>query len=366
MKIVIISRIIYPLLSPRAFRATELAKEFARLGYDVTLYGVLGKYDYKTFSEATGVKVKHIKMHLGTADSDGKVRYTIFDKLAYHAFGRLLEYPDIEFCWKVPALLKKERNINLLITIAHPHPIHWGAALAKKLLKDKFPKFWISDCGDPYMGNTVHKKHPVYFHIIEDFWGRQTDKVTIPVEGAKSGYSSKIQHKIEVIPQGFDFENIKLADYSPNNVPHFAYAGTVYPGYRDPSTFLDYLISLNLDFVFTVYTKSSEFYKKYKDILGNKLVLKGYIPREQLLYELSKQDFLINFTNPSAIQTPSKLIDYYLSARPIINISTPFNENKTFHAFLKGDYTESQINPDISCYDIKNVAKKFLDLYYSR
>lgn len=361
MKIVIIGRIIFPLLSPRAFRATELANEFARLGHDVTLYAVLGKYDYTSFMEDTGVKVKNINMLLATSDSDDHVRYNLFDKIAYHAFGKILEYPDIEFCWKVPLILKKEKNIDLLITIAYPHPIHWGAAIAKKLFRTNFPKFWISDCGDPYMGNQVERKPLKYFKYVENFWGKMTDIVSIPVEGARSGYLANIQDKIRVIPQGFNLEGIKLAKYTKNEIPHFAYAGSIYIGQRDPSTFLKYLSCVNCDFVFTVFTNNHSYYSPFKELLGDKLNIRGYIPRDELIHELSKQDFLINLINPNTIQSPSKLIDYYLSARPILDVSTPFEEIGTFNAFMGCDYMEQHKKTDIYRYDIKNVVQQFIE-----
>ena len=46
MKIVIISGTMFPHISARSFRTTELAKGFAKMGHDVTLYTILGKYDY--------------------------------------------------------------------------------------------------------------------------------------------------------------------------------------------------------------------------------------------------------------------------------------------------------------------------------
>lgn len=361
MKVVIIGRIIFPLLSPRAFRATELAKEFARLGHDVSLYAVLGKYDYSSFMEETGVKVKNIKMLLATSDSDDNVRYNLFDKFSYHAFGKLLEYPDIEFCWKIPEILKKEQDTDLLITIAYPHPIHWGTAIAKKLLGKKFPKFWISDCGDPYMGNLVEHRPLKYFKYIENFWGKMTDIVTIPIEGGRRGYSSKIQDKIRVIPQGFNFDGIRLANYKKNDIPHFAYAGSIYVGQRDPSSFMNFLSELDYDFVFTVFTNNHAFYAPFKELLGDKLNVREYVPRNELIYELSKQDFLINLTNPNTIQSPSKLIDYYLSERPILNVSTPFTETETFKAFTASDYTDQLRKEDISRYDIKNVVQQFIE-----
>lgn len=361
MKIVIISRIITPRLSPRAFRATELAKQLARMGHKVILYAVLGDYDYSDFCKETGIDVKNIRMHLSTANSDGKFRYNLFDKVFYHLFHKAIEYPDIEFCWKVPTILKNEKDVDLLITIAYPHPIHWGAAIAKKYMKSEFPKLWISDCGDPYMGSSVNT-HPKYFRAIESFWGEMTDYITIPVEGARKGYSDEVQDKIRIIPQGFNFKDTPPDKYTQNPIPTFAYAGNIYPGQRDPSSFLEYLSSLQSNFEFVIFTNSPDYYRHYKTNLGDKLQLRDFIPREQLIRELSKMDFLINLTNPNVVQSPSKLIDYLLSQRPIVDISTPFAEINKIEQCLNGNLINDHKDCDISQYEIGRVADQFISL----
>lgn len=362
MKIVLISRIFYPLLSPRAFRTTELAKEFARRGHDVTVYAVLGNTDYTDFSRETGIKVKPIKMFLSTSNSDGNCRYNVVDKLLYHLFHYLLEFPDIEFCWKIPAILKTENDIDILVTVAYPHPIHWGAAISKVCNSRTFPKKWISDCGDPYMGDKVNR-HPFYFKYVEEFWSKRTDFITIPIEGARNSYPTSCNEKIRVIPQGFNFDEVKLCqNFKGNDIPHFAYAGTIYPGYRDPSNFLTYLSKLSLDFVFTVYTNNPIYFSEYKRILGDKLIINPYIPRLELIFELSRQDFLVNFANPNLSQSPSKLIDYYLSDRPIISLSNDFTERTVFEQFMRGDYSNAQQKVDVEQFNIANVVDSFLSL----
>lgn len=362
MKILIISKTIYPHITPRAFRATELAKELGLRGHEVILYSVLGSTCYEDFMTKYNVNVKPIKMKFSIVDSDGVQKVSFINRILIKIFGRVIEYPDIEFMWKVPQIIKKENNIDLLITIAYPHTIHWGAAIAKKRYVNIFPKKWISDCGDPYMGNGFIK-YPFYFKYIERFWTQETDYISIPIEEGRDGYLKEAQNKIRIIPQGFNFEGIKTCnDFKGNHIPHFSYAGAVYPKYRDPSNFLEYLCTLKEDFIFTIYTNSPGFYKQYKERLGNKIVIESYKPREILIYELSKQDFLINLKNKNTSQSPSKLIDYFLSKRPIISISSDFIEKEDFTNFMKGDYSSQMKNIEIEDYNIKNVASKFLDI----
>lgn len=368
MKIVVISQVVYPRQSPRSFRATELAKYFAKQGHEVVLYGSLGDYDYTTFSSSTGVQVKSLgRLRFSTLNSSSSVRNSFFDKAFKTLFGRLFEYPDIELAFKVKRVLQKERGVDLLVTVAIPYPIHWGAAWAKKTMGGDFAGTWISDCGDAYINNPVGPKKPFYFKYVEDFWGRQTDFVTYPIN-APDDFLPSAQEKLHVIPQGFDFSTVRIVDsFTESETIQFAYAGATYPGYRDPTKLLEYLSSRSdVSFRFIVYTKARTHFLKYQDALGDKLVLKDYIPREDLIYELSKMDFLINIKNDSAVQSPSKLIDYYLTKRPIIDISTAFNEKQILDEFLCRNYIHQHEKRDISCFDINRVGQQFLDLQKSK
>ena len=215
------------------------------------------------------------------------------------------------------------------------------------------------------MGDSINKRHPKYFRIIENFWGKQTDYISIPIEEGRSGYSRKVQNKIRIIPQGFDFDSIRIDTQFVKNIhPRFAYTGNIFPGYRDPTELLSFLCTLqDLKFEFIVYTRQHSFYEQFKEKLREKLVVKDYVSREQLIFELSQMDFLINLKNGSQIQAPSKLIDFYLSKRPIIDISTSFSEHDILTEFLNGNYIHQHKVPDIAQYDIKSVGKRFIELY---
>lgn len=362
--IVIISRAIYPMIAPRPMRATELAKQFARQGHKVTLYGVLGSYDYTSFEEENNISIKNLgPTSFATLDSDGARSQSFFSKVMTKLFKRTLEFPDIELALRTFLALKKESNFDLLITIAVPYPIHWGAAKYKSKFPEKMTnKIWVADCGDPYMGNPFYKR-PFYFKYIEKWFCKHVNYLSIPIIEAKNGYYTEFHEKIKVIPQGFSFAEVKTKE--PNNaILTFMYAGTFYKELRDPRPFLDYLSTKgNLPFLFIIRTQALDLIKPYKEKLGDKLQILDYVPREQLLNEMASVDFLINFENDSAIQSPSKLIDYALVGRPILSIkSNKELESKKIDQFLNKDYTNAYIIENIEQYDIKNVAQQFLNL----
>ena len=245
MKVDIIAQSIYPYNSPRSQRATELAKEFARLGHKVVLHGVLGDFDYSSFEKENNLKVKNIKeMAFAKLNSDGVNNSNVLLKICIRLFNYLLEFPNIEFIWKIPKVIKENKDTNLLITIGMPHPIHWGAAIAR-IKNDKYT--WIADCGDPYYMNKF-KSHPFYFKYIEKFFCKKADAILIPIEEARNAYFSEFHNKIKVVPQGFNFklEEIREKQKEINNpVVTFIYAGNFYEKNRNPTLFFKYLETLN-------------------------------------------------------------------------------------------------------------------------
>lgn len=364
MKIVVIAAKIYPTSTPRATRATELAKQLAKMGHEVALCAVLDNIDYSEFESRYNLKVIPLKTLFFLNRQKISFVRKAFNKVLYTLLHRLIEFPEIELKRSVKKLLLKQKDVDYLITIGRPYPIHWGATAAKKALKERFPKHWTSDCGDPYWGDPFNK-HPFYFKKLEEQWSAATDSIVVPIESAKKAYLPIAQPKISVIPQGFDFSDVKIKEGPTNNsCPTFAYSGYVYVGRRDPSSLLDYLSTIKQEFKIVIYTQQNGFYEKYLEKLKGKIELRTYVPRNQLIYELSCMDFLINLTNLSTVQSPSKLIDYYLTKRPIIDISTPFNEHDLINDALNGVFHQNQYSTvDIDQYNIVNVANKFMELY---
>lgn len=361
--IFLICKDIYPIQSPRSFRAGELVKEFVKRGYNVKVICSLNDNNFKLFKkEFSNIE----SVNLGQVNNflDWKIfnylsfAKRILNKYLYH----LLQYPNIVLLFKVKKYLKNNTDkIDLMITVAYPFPIHWGVAIAKKSNIKNFPDRWIADCGDPFMGNPIIKP-PFYFKFLEKLFCRMADKITIPVEIGRNAYYKEFHEKIEIIPQGFNFTTVEKSEYFKNDVATFLYAGVFYKGSRDPRPFLDYLAKLKSDFRFIIYTSENSLFKKHKELLGNKLVINSSIPRVELLKKMSKVDFLVNIENESENQTPSKLIDYSLSGRPILSVSMKNIDKKKFNDFLNGIYHDEFKVHDLERYNIVNVVNRFLEI----
>ena len=360
-KILLVSNGFYPEISPRSFRATELAKEFVRQGHHVAVYTKFRDFDYSDF-----LKEHPMDFHMWSPDRfpkppqwKGRVG-SLLSRGLTRMLSLLFEYPGIEDMFKVKRLLKKESGYDLMISFAVPFPVHWGVA-CRRSKRHPIANKWIADCGDPYMGcGTDNFKKPFYFKYIEKWFFRKTDIITIPVESAMNAYYPEFHQKIQIIPQGFAFDKLDIPELIKNEVyPTFAYAGGFIPGIRDPRAFLDYLATVKETFRFIVYTNSPHLIEPYQLKLGNKLELRNYVPRTTLLRNLAHMDFLVNFDNNTNLQMPSKLIDYALTKRPVLNITGNLDE-ETIEEFLNGNYVNQLKLNDVEKYNIKNIASKFL------
>ncbi len=360
MKILIIAYHFYPDVTPRAFRAFELVKQFSKEGHEVKVLLPKSDYAYTDICKKYNFSVDFVdykKTSQATAHtlSEKNINYFMLKKLIRKLFKKPMYciFPSgrakkFYFYYLYKKLIDHHEGQDMIISIAMPIDIHIGTAMAfrkNKYLRDTTSK--IADCGDPLYKNPALPNCPFYFWI-EKFIASQFDYITIPTEKALSIYTNfKKRENIKIIPQGFDFSETKIADYQVNDVPTFAYAGLFYEDIRNPKSLLEFLLKLhadNIDFIFIVYTQINNYnnmklLNKYKNILGKKLVINQIIPRENVIYELSKMDFLINLENLSSSQIPSKLIDYALTKRPIYSFNEVTFSKKTFIKFFKKYYS---------------------------
>lgn len=357
MKILIVSGCFYPTNAPRAFRTTELVKEFGRLGHSVRVYFPENNYNYSEFIKNNpNVEISFMPQIHGEAPKN-KFGYAI-----WRIANILAAYPSVKYYTLLKKVLEKENNYDLLVSVAVPHPIHWGIGNIYK--KRKIARTWIADCGDPYMlCKTDSHNAPGYMRYFEDLWCKKCDYISVPTETSYTGYYPEYHNKIKVIPQGFNFDAVKVLEYKKNYIPTFAFAGSFIPGRRDPRKLFEYLCTIEKPFKFFVYGTSDK--NRWSGLLSKlegKVFFEKPIPRAELLPKLSQMDFLINIGNGTKVQTPSKLIDYTLVKRPILTIETNDIKENILSEFLEGNYANQDAPIDISRYDIHNVAQQFLSL----
>jgi glycosyltransferase involved in cell wall biosynthesis len=363
MKIVVVSNSFYPEISPRSFRTTELVKGLLLQNHEVHVITnfhpesrLISNSNKLHFHYLDAKKFKPISV-----ESKNKLVYQ-FQRVINFALNYFLTYPDIELVFLTRAALKKMNSFDALITIANPHQIHWGTA---GIIKKLNCKVWIADCGDPFMGQENNSfKSPFYFKYVEKQFCSRANFITVPTEDSIKAYYPEFRPKIKVIPQGFNFNEVRLYDGPKEHaIPTFAYSGSFIKNIRDPKELLEFLHGIEQPYLFYIYTHKTHFNYVLPYIQNNPRVkLLEYIDRKDLLYKLSKMDFLVNLENQGKMQTPSKLIDYGIVGKPILSIRTGNLDEENVLSFINGNYEKAFELPDLTKYKIENVVQSFLDL----
>ncbi|XZJ82695.1 hypothetical protein ACSXCS_04510 [Clostridium perfringens] len=365
-KIIVNSYYFFPENTPRAFRATELVKELIRNNFYVIV--VLPNH-YRKYEDIINDNL-NIKNLIFCGEINNNVNSEI------ESYKNKKNIPLKKYISKVIRYTLSEKNIfysiinykymknlnekfDCIISIGLPFSIHIGTYLFAKKLDIKI----IGDYGDPFSSNPAIKLAP-YFKLIEKRILKRFDYITIPTKESEKYYKNILNNmnKINIIPQGFDFSNIKISKYIKNDKCKFAYAGLFYEKIRNPKELFCKLCEIEESFEFNIYTDLNN-YENMKCLenipckIRDKVKIHGLLPREECIYELSKFEFLINIENSNSGQKASKVIDYALTNRPILNLSSNFDIS-VLKDFINGNY-EKSLNIDLSEYDIKNVFNKF-------
>lgn len=374
-KILIVSDACYPELTPRAFRTTELASELAREGYHVTLLIPNRQVFLECPLQQEGLKIIYADTPVEHAGGNSVARRNrSIRKLVPRFAQRIILY---FYCHELFAkynpgiyrrLMQLQEPFDAILSIAYPVAIHRAVTQALHKNPHLAGAVRIAEFSDPpFRGDVASSVFPAYNLFLKQ-WDKVFDYFTIPVKKALPCYTPYIDPKrIRIIPQGFDLDAIRIPPYVPNPKPTFAYAGRFYTQIRDPEFFFEFLKGVESDFQFELYInylepRFAEMIRDAQQYVHGKIILHDALPRETLIQRLATADFLINFDNTTAHATPSKLIDYAMTHRPVLSFNERTFRPEAFTAALHGNYSAQTELPDLSQYDIRNIAAQFLEL----
>lgn len=267
---------------------------------------------------------------------------------------RWLRWPDFAFPWVVPAVfrcvrLQRAREFDALISVSHPFSSH----LVGLLLKLWWPRLpWLVDCGDPFafLTSTPPNNFALYGwlnHWVENKCLTLADGVSVTCEGTRRMYEMTFPAcvgKILVIgplyrPQTalpFAFEQRDPA----RPAVRVVFAGTLYTTIRKPSGAIDFfreVATLLPDRVWELHFVG-------QCVGADAMPSRGasgdvecrfheFKSAEAALGMMRAADCLLNISNDSWYQLPSKLIDYMAVGKPILNLSTVLDDESS--AFLE-------------------------------
>jgi hypothetical protein len=394
-RILIVSFNFWPEQNPRSFRAYELAKEFNRRRYLVTVITKKLNLDRGIPEPFNLIEVpseeEDINLHLPRIPQkqasgcysdvseyikNGKVAEIkipqIFQFWKYFIWPSFRHYRFCKKCLTKLLPLRSKFEFDLTISVALPIVSH---LLTYKLQKYGFQLGTIvADYGDPFTFN------PAYSFSVNNYFHERKlmscyDFITVPTAKAmesytKLGFDAK---KIRIIPQGFSFE---LTETSSSNQdlnfiklkkPSIIYGGRFYENIRDPENFFKALQIINSEgssLYCYIFTNLREPYAKF---LHDKYALNrnglisfvDTVSRDNFLKLLKQTDYAVNFLNKSDCQEPSKTIDYALTEVKTFDIDSAMNCMDIVNKIRSEDYYIPALDPG---WDIRHIAQQFVSL----
>lgn len=361
-KIIIVTSTYYPNIFPRAFRWQSLAEYWQTKGYSIYIFcetpngnkkeevlnGVTIFRSNKNFKDVIIAKPKN-------KGEDYSKRNTFLKSI-----WRKVYWPDSSILWYIRNRrglfnIIARHNINNIVTVSHPFTSHLFGLYIKNIMPNMN---WIVDIGDPFslMQETSLNNRFLYSKLNEKIDERIIKKAriaSVTVEETKHlylKYFPNLVDKIIVIPpllkmEKVDSKNKDKKRYfdSGKNIINIVYIGGFYPKIREPRILLDFIRRLievkpveckkiKFHFFGKYLPEILKIFNEYKDLDGI-VFIRGQVKRAEVLPIMKQADFLLNVANTNSYQLPSKVVDYLVSQKPIINFTT-INNDLFFKYFI--------------------------------
>jgi hypothetical protein len=379
MKILIVSYAYFPEMSPRAFRWTALAEQLAYLGHSVevicasgvgqaTHECVSGVEIHRTGSNAREVVKRWLRLEAtvtptststkvgAPASTRSKIGSLI--KSAYRHTVRQILWPDFAAFWYFSALKSAHKAIkkgrpDVVVTVSLPYTGH----LVGLALKRRYAVRWVVDIGDPFsfMSETPLNNAALFQSLnfrSESSVLHMADAIAVTTEGTRGEYLKCFPglgpEKIVVIPPLFSptkNEEASVPFFGDSKKIRLIFAGTLYRAIRNPQALLELFRSLLLTplgpklelHFFGVVNDCKPCFDSFGDLVGTKIFLHGLVSRAKAVQAMKEATVLVNLGNSTAYQMPSKVVEYVMLGKPVLNVSKlDADSSQTFFADLTG------------------------------
>lgn len=388
MRVLIVCYSYFPSLTPRAFRWAAVAEALVARGHDVhvvcnkeagterseTINGVMvhrvganlreafrnwlgGSSPTRATSTATGASGR-------SQPTTARIYIRRAIKWIYDHSAKKILWPDFASFWYFPAVacvqkLMKKKKYDAVISVSLPFTGHRVGLELKKC----YGLPWIVDIGDPFsfMNETPVNNHVLFGRLnyrAESKVLQNADCVTVTTDGTRTEYLRCFPdiagNKISVIPPLFvaPTDVDELAPFFTGlNKTRLVFAGTLYSKIRNPAVLLELFKSLltaatgkqlELHFV-GVMNDCEPYFEKYRELIGVKIFLHGLVSRVSAVRAMKDATILVNIGNSTAYQLPSKVVEYVMLGKPVLNITKlPSDSSKDFFFGIDGICTVNE------------------------
>jgi len=381
-KRLIISASYRPLTTPRAFRWTALAEYWADRGMYVDVVSAM-KPGLMSEETSEGVRIHRVggtlvdrlrrnlkkpdphvdkTLEQATAQSRGSSGLRPGSLVAagasalHHGLWKHIWWPDSTCLWYFAVMrrakqLFSEHRYNAIVTSSPSFTAH----VAGYRLKKKYPAItWLVDIGDPFCfaEDAVPNNRRLYGnwnYAFERRVFRCADNVSVTTQQTADQYAALFPEsagKITVVPPLVPVTSVPdgaAAVFPEDSKLRLVFTGSLYRHIRRPDFLLDLFVRLletphgdRLELHFLGNSENCrESFAPYQHLLDNRIFVHGLVDHGRALQALEEADVLINISNNTRYQLPSKVVEYASTGKPIINLAQIENDSS---AAMFSDY----------------------------
>ena len=231
-----------------------------------------------------------------------------------------------------------DRKIDLVISVSMPFDSHCTVLKAMQSLKNSSGKHvpkWIVYCIDAYWSKAGIPEQDIPSMKAEELEIFKACDRILFLDTIEKDYAGKeydgIRSKFVSLPLPLFDLNIKQQNYSndgficKDGVSEIVYTGTVYDDFRNADACIGVAESfagerVRFHFLGKIYPKSLRLFKELKSKMVDQIEIYGRQPYSYAKGAMQKADVLLNLANDNANQIPSKIFEYMMSLKPILNI----------------------------------------------
>lgn len=234
---------------------------------------------------------------------------------------------------KAIAALVREKRIDLIVSVSMPFDSHAAVLRAMDLLSGESKPKWIAYCIDAYWSKAgVPEKEIPEMKKEELSVFCACDRVlfldTIEKDYSGTAYDA-VREKFCSLPLPL-FDPEAPAAYSDGITPEegvvdIVFTGTIYDDYRNTDLFVSVAENLKgekvrFHFLGKIYPKSLAQLENLRQAMPGQILLYGRMPYDYAKGSIQRADILLNLANDNANQIPSKIFEYMMCKKPILNL----------------------------------------------
>lgn len=343
MKALIVNYYSSPMTGAHAYRWSKIAEYWAKQGWQIDYIcsrqrsnDAFKGNDYSAIG--VGIPLRNVRV----ATAGHQVQRSIRDKSVFASINKLIKkayraifWPDGLWYW-LPfaswAIFRNgEKEYDAIISYNPTYSAHISVLLCRKFSKRNF--VWIADYGDPFsLSESMPPNNFKIYHglnaIVEQKVISACDSIVFTNESTKRAYEQRYscEGKAQLIPHLVNLEEFYTDDCGSKGWSiNLVYVGGLHRGIREPYLAVKIICHLDELLKQVGIDLKVDFYGPVNDIdvsaLGNGVITwHGAIERCHAIKVMKNADVLLNIENINCMMTPSKIVEYIATGRPIVNV----------------------------------------------